>query len=97
MYPREFPDAGIRVVLPNKHDREFLDHTIYNDLAVGHVTPEARRRYHDICTTHIEKDGIDSVILGCTEFPLVISNEDLPIQVLDTTTIHVGAILAAAS
>ena len=97
MYPREFADAGIEVVLPGDEDREFLDHTIYNDLALGHVSPEVRQRYHDICTRHIEQDGIDSVILGCTELPLVISSDDLPIQVLDTTSIHVGAILAVAS
>jgi aspartate racemase len=97
MYPREFADAGIRLVLPGEEDRDFLDRTIYNELALGNVTPEVRRRYHEICTRHIESSGIDSVILGCTEIPLVISSDDLPIQVLDTTEIHVGAILAAAS
>ena len=97
MYPREFRAAGMRVVLPGEDDREFLDHTIYNDLALGKVTPKIRKRYLDICTRHIENDGIDSVILGCTELPLVISSADLPVQVLDTTTLHVAAILAAAS
>ena len=97
MFPRECGDAGIQIVLPGDDDREFLDHTIYNDLAIGHVTPEVRQRYHDICAKHIDSDGIDSVILGCTELPLVISPDDLSIQVLDTTTIHVEAILAAAS
>ena len=97
MYPREFADAGIQIVLPNEDDREFLEQTIYNDLAIGHVTSDVRQRYHDICMRHMEKDGIDSVILGCTELPLVISEDDLPIQVLDTTQIHVAAILAAAS
>lgn len=97
MYPREFAEAGIRIVLPEEDDREFLDQTIYNDLAIGHVTPEVRQRYNDICMRQIENDRIDSVILGCTELPLVISEEDLPIQVLDTTQIHVAAILTAAT
>jgi len=97
MYPREFAEVGIRIVLPSEEDREFLEDTIYNELAIGHVTPEVRKRYHDICARHIESDGIDSVILGCTELPLVISSDDLSIQVLDTTKIHVAAILAAAS
>ncbi len=97
MYPREFSQAGIRIVLPSEDDSKFLDYTIYNDLAVGQVSAEVRKRYHDICAKHIESDGIDSVILGCTELPLVISSDDLSIQVLDTTKIHVAAILAAAS
>ena len=94
---REFAEAGIEIALPDEDDREFLDQTIYNELALGRVSPEVRQRFLGICTTHIERDGIDSVILGCTEIPLVISSNDLPIQVLDTTEIHVGAILAAAS
>ena len=60
------------------------------------VTPEVKRRYYEICERHIASDGIDSVILGCTELPLVLSGDDLPIQMLDTTVIHVDAILAAA-
>jgi aspartate racemase len=97
MYPREFADAGIAIVLPGDDDREFLDDTIYGELALGQVRPEVRQRFLDICARHIEKDGIDSVILGCTEIPLVISSDDFSIDVLDTTTIHVDAILAAAS
>ena len=96
MYPRAFADAGIRIVLPGEDDREFLDHTIYNELSLGQVSPATRQRYLDICARHIERDGIDSVILGCTEIPLVISSDDLSVDVLDTTRIHVAAILAAA-
>jgi len=96
MYPRGFADAGIEIVLPGDDDREFLDDTIYGELALGHVRPEVRQRFMDICARHMEKDNIDSVILGCTELPLVISSDDLSIDVLDTTTIHVDAILAAA-
>ena len=97
MYPRRFAEVGIGIVLPSEEDREFLEETIYNDLAVGRVTPEVRQRYHDICTRHIEEDGVDSIILACTELPLVISNDDFPVEVLDTTVIHIGRILAAAS
>ena len=90
------PGLEIRVVLPDDQDREFLDQTIYNDLALGRVSPEIRQRYHEICARHIESSGIDSVILGCTELPLVIRPADLSIPVLDTTVTHVAAILAAA-
>ena len=97
MYPHECAAAGIEIVLPTADDRDFLDHTIYGELALGQVTPEVRRRCLDICGRHIHDDGIDAVILGCTELPLVITSSDLPIRVLDTTEIHVAAILAAAS
>jgi aspartate racemase len=97
MYPGEFAGVGIEIVLPNDDDRRFLDETIYGELALGTVRPEVRQRCLDVCARHIEKDSIDAVILGCTELPLVITSDDLSIAVLDTTTIHVEAILAAAS
>lgn len=97
MYPRECAERGLEIVLPGDEDREFMNHTIYSSLAVGRVTPEVRQRYHEICTRHIDTDGVDSVILGCTELPLVISVDDLAIPVLDTTVIHVKAIFAAAT
>jgi len=96
MYPQALAEAGIGTVIPDEGERQFLEHTIYNELAIGRVTPELRRRYLEICMRHIELDRIDSVILGCTELPLVIAPDELPIAVLDTTVIHVDAILAAA-
>ena len=65
---------------------------------LGHFLPETHpKQCLNICERHIHKDGIDSVIPGGNEFLLVISNDDLPIAVLDTTVIHAQAILAAAS
>lgn len=97
MYPRELAAAGIDVVLPDESEREFLDDIIYGDLAVGRISQPIRQRCLDICTRFINEEGVDSVILGCTELPLVISSEELPVEVLDTTVIHAAAILAAAS
>lgn len=97
MYPREFAASSIEIVLPCEDDRAFLDEIIYGELALGTVRPEVRQRFLDICAAHIDGDGVDSVILGCTEIPLVIRSGDLPIEVLDTTSIHADAILAAAS
>lgn len=97
MYPQEFAQVGIEVILPDEDERKFLDHIIYNELAVGRVTPEVRQRCLEICTRHVEDDSIDAVILGCTELPLVIREAELPVPVLDTTVVHVAAILAAAA
>jgi aspartate racemase len=83
--------------VPGASDRQFLDDTIYGDLALGKVTPQVQNRVRDICKKHMNQDRIDAVILGCTELPLVITNQDLPIHVLDTARIHAKAILAAAS
>lgn len=66
-------------------------------LEVGTARPEIRQCCLEICGGHVQNNGIDSVILDCTVFPLVISGDDLAIAVPDTTVVHVEAILAAAS
>jgi aspartate racemase len=96
IYSDELGNDGIRVTVPDRAGRRFLDDVIYGELALGRVRPEVRQRFLDICSHHIEHDGVDSVILGCTEIPLVIQPDDLPVAVLDTTVIHARAILAAA-
>jgi aspartate/glutamate racemase len=97
MYPGEFSEAEIEIVIPVDGDRGFLDDVIYGELALGIVQPQVRQRILDICAKHIQEDQIDAVILGCTELPLVISGNDLSIAVVDTTVAHVEAILASAS
>jgi aspartate racemase len=96
MYPSELGAAGIRVTMPGEGDRAFLDEIIYGELALGRIRPEVLARFLDICSHHIERDKIDAVILGCTELPLVIAPDDPSVTILDTTAIHVDAILAAA-
>lgn len=96
MYPNELERAGIDVVLPDEAEREFLDDIIYGDLAIGRISQAVRQRCLGICGRSIDEESIDSVILGCTELPLVISADDLPTKVLDTTVIHAAAILEAA-
>jgi aspartate racemase len=49
-----------------------------------------------VCRDAIDHRGADGVILGCTELPLAISPEDLPVPVVDTVRVHVQAILDRA-
>jgi len=78
---------GIEVVIPNENDRQIVHDIIYNELVVGVISQESKKKYAEI----IEKlalDGAEGVILGCTEIPLLIKQEDVSIPVFDTTEIH---------
>ena len=55
--------------------------------------PEEKRLVLDIANRMIGETGADGLILGCTELPLIIKPDDLDIHVLDTTQIHIGAIV----
>jgi aspartate racemase len=97
MYASAFSPDGIKVVIPDHDDRDFINRSIYRDLAAGTVTPELRETYLEICRRHIESDGVDAVILACTEIPLVLAEGDLPVPLVDTARCHAEAIFARAS
>ena len=71
-------------------DREFIHHTIFDELAKGMMTEETKSRYLDIINKLAER-GAEGVILGCTEIPLLIKQEDVTMPVFDTTRIHAEA------
>lgn len=96
MYPKAFAGCGIEIVIPTEDDREFINHSIYVDLAAGKVTPELRRRYQEICHNQIEDNGVEAVILGCTEIPMVLSADDCSVPLIDTARCHAEAIFRYA-
>ncbi|WZL71971.1 aspartate/glutamate racemase family protein [Clostridiaceae bacterium 35-E11] len=77
----------IDVIIPQAEDRKFIHDTIFNELVVGIINNESKKKYIKIINKLSEK-GAEGVILGCTEIPLLIKQEDVSIPVFDTTKIH---------
>ena len=81
---------GIEVLVPSARKREVVHRVIYTELAKGIVSGDSKRQYLEI----IEKsktEGVEAVILGCTEIPLLIQQEDCGLPVIDTAKIHAEA------
>ncbi len=86
---------GIEVLIPTEEDRDFVHNVIYNELVVGECKKSSRERFVEIIKS-LELQGAQGVILGCTEIPLLIDQEDVDITVFDTTLIHAeSAVLEA--
>jgi len=68
----------------------FIHHVIYEELDFGILNPESKKKFVDIIRRLKEK-GAEGVILGCTEIPLLVQQEDTDIPVFDTTTLHATA------
>jgi aspartate racemase len=81
---------GIDILIPNKEDRDVVHNIIYTELAKGIITTASKKQYLDIIKK-AEKEGVQAVILGCTEIPLLIKQEDCDIAVIDTTKEHAYA------
>jgi aspartate racemase len=81
---------GIEVIVPPDDSRQLIHDVIYDELCHGIIRPESRERYQKIIG-ELAASGAESVILGCTEIGLLISGEDSPLPVHDSTTLHAMA------
>lgn len=81
---------GIEIVTPGSSDRAMVHDVIFNELCQGQVRDESRARYHAAIET-AHGQGIDSVILGCTEISLLVDPAGLPLPGYDSTAIHADA------
>lgn len=78
---------NIDVIIPNEADSEIVHEIIYTELCKGIINESSKEKYKKIIK-NLELNGAEGVILGCTEIPLLIKQEDVDIPVFDTTTIH---------
>lgn len=76
-----------QVMTPNAEDRKIVHDIIYNELCQGQVREQSREQYQAIIQKAVDQ-GADSVILGCTEIGLLISQENTAVPVLDTLYYH---------
>lgn len=83
---------GINVLVPNDNDRTTVHDIIYKELCVGEIKDESRRQYQRIVQEAVG-NGADGVIFGCTEVTLLLSQNDVPVPVFDTTALHAEAAL----
>ncbi len=81
---------GIETVVPPPAARETIHDAIYNELCHGTMRPESRMAYREIIAA-LATGGAEAVIFGCTEIGLFLTQDDSPIPVFDTTTIHAAA------
>ncbi|WP_299665371.1 aspartate/glutamate racemase family protein [uncultured Polaribacter sp.] len=81
---------GIEVIIPNAEDREEIHGVIYDELSKGEFNATSKENYINIINRQI-KNGAEGIILGCTEIPLLIQQEDVSAPIFDTTKIHATA------
>jgi aspartate racemase len=84
LYKPSLHEAGVSCIVPDLEDQKVLNDVIYNELVKGIFRPETTNRILKI----IEKQktqGAEAVILGCTELPLVITSQNSPLAIIDST------------
>jgi aspartate racemase len=78
---------GIEVIIPEENDREIVHKIIYTELCRGQIKESSRRKYIRIIDKLVQ-EGAEGIILGCTEIPLLVKQEDISVPVFNTMKIH---------
>ncbi len=89
-YKSKLNDRKIEVLVPGPDDRDFIQDTISNELLRGIFSEESRVRFIAICKG-LNRRGAEGIVLGCTEIPLLLKQEDTDIPLFNTLAIHAGA------
>jgi aspartate racemase len=92
-YRNKLEEYGLEVVIPEKQEtRDYIQRTVKKELGIGYLNPETKANYMSIVNELVER-GAECIILGCTEIPMLISQDDFTIPIFDTTKIHSQAIV----
>ncbi|SMC48875.1 aspartate/glutamate racemase family protein [Sporomusa malonica] len=94
LYSNAFAKYGIDAFVPTEDEQKAIHNIIFPNLQEGIVLPEDKKTVLQIANRMISEKNADALILGCTELPLIIQENDLDALVLDTTQIHINAILS---
>ena len=96
-YPEVFERAGLVLVTPAAEEQTYIHDKYMTELVPGQFLPQTRARLLEIASRMKQQDGIEGLILGGTELPLILTDSTpAGIPFLDTTEIHVSAILEQA-
>ncbi|KMQ60717.1 aspartate racemase [Chryseobacterium sp. BLS98] len=92
-YRSKLGEYGLEVLIPEEQEtRDYIQYTVKEELGIGLINPETKLKYISIVENLVSR-GAECIILGCTEIPLLISQDDFTIPVFDTTKIHCEAIV----
>jgi aspartate racemase len=96
-YPTVFSQANITLVTPDPDDQGYIHDKYMGELVYGVFKAETRERLLGIVDRLKDKHGIQGVVLGGTELPLILPNATYGgIPFLDTTRIHANQVVARA-
>lgn len=93
-YQDVFKKHGIEVIMPEDDDKEIINNKLFTEIELGIFKDDTRHILISIIEKMKLKNEIDSIILGCTEFPLILKEPSYAgLPVLNTTKIHVDSIV----
>lgn len=95
VYPDKLVARGLEFLRPQADEREQINRIIMDELVYGIFKPEAVECFQRVIG-RMKDQGCDAVVLGCTEIPLLMSDQNSPLPTLDSTRLLARAALRRA-
>lgn len=95
VYPEKLTARGIEFVRPSQEERVEINRIIFDELVYGVFKPESISYFQQVYT-NLKQQGCDAVVLGCTEIPLIMNDQNSPLPTLDSTRLLARAALRHA-
>ena len=95
VYPEKLEARGLQYLRPSSAERDESNRIIMDELVCGVFTPAAVA-FHQQVIGRMKDRGCDAVVLGCTEIPLIINDQNSPLPTLDSTRLLARAALRRA-
>jgi aspartate racemase len=95
VYAAKLAPRGIELEIPRREDRERINALTFDELVHGQFKASTRSYFKNVIADG-QRRGCDAAVLGCTEFPLLISEADSVLPILDSTRILARAALREA-
>lgn len=96
LYPPRLAAHGLTALVPEPEDAAEVHRVIYDELVQGVVREASRARLSDV-VARLAARGADVVVLACTELAMVLDPAGpTPVPLIDSTVVHVDALLDAA-
>ena len=86
---------GISVLIPEEDERKVIHGILYDELCLGEIRSASRDAFREIIGG-LAARGAEGVILGCTEIPLIVNQEEYELPLFDTTALHARAAVSLA-
>jgi aspartate racemase len=97
VYPENLLQQGLQFARPTLSERQQINRLIMEQLVRGIITPEAVVYFQRVIQRLKDEEHCDAVILGCTEIPLIINDENCALPTLDSTRLLAHAALSRAA
>lgn len=86
-YHDHLSKQNINTITPSDNEKNYIHDKIEKELVKGQFLKETKNKFQKIIE-NLKSEGAEGIILGCTEIPLLIKQEDCTLPVIDTALVH---------